>query len=118
MQQSAIWLLFRGTDIHNADYGVLGFLIESCENLGNAINDLLKFDRIVANIGNCCIFSHNLEQASIAWTPHSQCSEQVVLRNMAAWFTSTTQLIGYTLSPTSVSFVHCYPKELLTRQVK
>lgn len=105
---------YLGGDIHNADYGVLGFLIESCENLGNAINDLLKFDRIVANIGSC-IFSHNLEQASIAWTPHSHCSEQVVLRNMAAWFTSTTQLIGYTLSPTSVSFVHCYPKEQLDK---
>jgi len=96
-----------GGDVHNADYGVLGFLIESCENLGSAINDLLKFDRIVANIGNC-VFSHNLEQATIAWTPHSACSEQVVLRNMAAWFTTTTQLIGYTLSPTSVSFTHSF----------
>lgn len=100
---------YLGADIHNADYGVLGFLIESCENLGSAINDLLKFDRIVANIGNC-VFSHNLEQASISWTPHSQCSEQVVLRNMAAWFTTTTQLIGYTLAPSSVSFVHPYPQ--------
>ncbi|WP_435275020.1 AraC family transcriptional regulator ligand-binding domain-containing protein [Psychrobium sp. nBUS_13] len=108
---------YLGTDIHSADYGVLGFLIESCENLGNAINDLLKFDRIVANIGNC-VFSHNLEQASIAWTPHNQCSEQVVLRNMAAWCTTTTQLIGYTLPPTSVSFVHCYPKELLVKLSK
>ncbi|MGB0834014.1 MAG: helix-turn-helix domain-containing protein [Psychrobium sp.] len=103
---------YLGADIHNADYGVLGFLIESCENLGSAINDLLKFDRIVANIGNC-VFSHNLEQASIAWTPHSECSEQVVLRNMAAWFTTTTQLIGYTLAPTSVSFVYPFPQEQL-----
>lgn len=101
---------YLGADIHNADYGVLGFLIESCENLGSAINDLLKFDRIVANIGNC-VFSHNLEQASIAWIPHSECSEQVVLRNMAAWFTTTTQLIGYTLAPTSVSFVYPFPQE-------
>lgn len=103
---------YLGADVHNADYGVLGFLIESCENLGSAINDLLKFDRIVANIGNC-VFSHNLEQATIAWTPHAPCSEQVVLRNMAAWFTTTTQLIGYTLSPTSVSFTHCYDSEQL-----
>lgn len=101
-----------GADIHNSDYGVLGFLIESCENLGSAINDLLKFDRIVANIGNC-VFSHNLENASIAWTPHSQCSEQVVLRNMTAWFTTTTQLIGYTLAPSKVSFVHAFTKDEL-----
>lgn len=101
-----------GADINNSDYGVLGFLIESCDNLGSAINDLLKFDRIVANIGNC-VFSHNLEYASIAWTPHSPCSEQVVLRNMAAWFTTTTQLVGYTLSPNKISFTHTFTNDEL-----
>jgi AraC-like DNA-binding protein len=110
--ENQIFGCFLGADVHNADYGVLGFLIESCENLGSAINDLLKFDRIVANIGHC-VFSHNLEQATIVWTPHAPCSEQVVLRNMTAWFTTTTQLIGYTLSPTSVSFTHYYDSEQL-----
>lgn len=97
-----------GCDIHSADYGVLGYLIESSENLACAIKHLLAFDKLVANIG-IIDFEVAGPQAIIRWTPQAPCSEQVTLRNMAAWLTTAKQLLGNELSPTEVRL--CYPFE-------
>jgi len=94
-----------GCDVHSADYGVLGYLIESSENLAMAIKHLLAFDQLVANIGRTD-FSVNHQQASIRWTPHAQGSEQIVLRNMAAWLTTARQLLGDNLAPSRISLSH------------
>ncbi len=98
-----------GCDVHSADYGVLGYLVESSENLAMAIKNLLAFDQLVANIGRTD-FSINQQQATIRWTPHAQCSEQIVLRNMAAWLTTAKQLLGSDITPTQIKLCHSFSK--------
>ena len=92
-----------GQHIRTADYGVLGYLVESSNGLGNAIQALLNYDRLVANIGKAQ-FEQQKSQATIRWFPHAQCNEQVVLRNMTAWVSVVRQLLNNELSPTQVSF--------------
>ncbi|ATG59072.1 MULTISPECIES: AraC family transcriptional regulator [Pseudoalteromonas] len=92
-----------GQHIRTADYGVLGYLVESSNGLGNAIQALLNYDRLVANIGQAQFEQHE-SQATIRWFPHAQCNEQVVLRNMTAWVSVVRQLLNNELSPTQVSF--------------
>jgi len=99
-----------GSDVQSADYGVLGYLIESSANLGEAIKHLLVFDKLVANIG-VIEFSTTDEVATIRWTPQQNCSEQVILRNMAAWFTTAKQILGDQLAPTKVLFTYPYKVE-------
>jgi len=96
-----------GCDIQSADYGVLGYLIESSANLNDAIKHLLVFDKLVANIG-IIEFSTNGAIATIRWTPQQECSEQVILRNMASWLTTARQLLGDQLAPTKVLLSHAY----------
>lgn len=101
-----------GCEIHSADYGVLGYLIESSENLAIAIRQLLIFDKLVANIG-AIDFSIQNNQALIRWTPKAHCSEQVVLRNMAAWLTTAQQLLGPHYRPNIVTLSHHYHSDAL-----
>ncbi|MDP2484158.1 AraC family transcriptional regulator [Pseudoalteromonas marina] len=94
-----------GQHIRTADYGVLGYLVESSNGLSNAIQALLNYDCLVANIGQAQFEQHK-SQATIRWFPHAQCNEQVVLRNMTAWVSVVRQLLNNELSPTQVSFQH------------
>jgi len=99
-----------GNDIHHYDYGVLGYLVESSENLAVAIQHLLAFDQLVANIGQT-EFRIEQQRATLRWTPQVQCSEQVVLRNMATWLATTKQLLGEHMpeddqAPNHISFCH------------
>lgn len=101
---------YLGQDIRTADYGLLGYLVESSENLTTAINALIQYDTLVADIGTVK-FSENHQFAEITWIPNHRCNEQVVLRNMTAWVAVIRQLIGVQLSPTKVSFDHHWNAE-------
>ena len=99
-----------GQDIRTADYGVLGYLIESSSDLAAAIDTLLHYDTLVADIGTAQ-FSCQGETASICWTPNQFCTEQVVLRNMTAWVAVVRRLLDPSLTPTSLSFVYPFHVE-------
>ncbi|WOH39302.1 AraC family transcriptional regulator ligand-binding domain-containing protein [Thalassotalea fonticola] len=101
---------FLGQDIRTADYGLLGYLVESSENLTTAINALIQYDTLVADIGKVK-FCKNHKFAEITWIPNHSCNEQVVLRNMTAWVAVIRQLIGAHLSPTKVCFSHHWKAE-------
>ncbi|WP_448550825.1 AraC family transcriptional regulator ligand-binding domain-containing protein [Thalassotalea montiporae] len=92
-----------GKDIKSADFGLLGYLIESATTLADAVDVLLKYDQLVANIGQAS-FSQQHKLARISWQPFEPCSRQVVLRNFTAWLASTRQILGRELSPTRVCF--------------
>lgn len=92
-----------GQDIRSADYGILGYLIESGDNLTTAIDVLLKYDRLVADIGTC-EFALNQAFAEIIWQANPMCNEQVVLRNMTAWVATVRQFFDKNLSPDKVLF--------------
>jgi len=97
-----------GQQIRTADFGVLGYLIESSNNLASAILALLDYDRLVADIGRS-EFTQQDSTAIIRWLPHPNCSSQVILRNMTAWVSVIRQLLNPQLSPSAISFTHAWP---------
>lgn len=92
-----------GKHIQARDYGVLGYLVESCENLAQAIDVLRRFDALVADIGQTQLnvtdtFTH------LDWQPLTSDCKQMVLRNTTAWVATVRKILGETLSPHQVSF--------------
>jgi AraC-like DNA-binding protein len=94
-----------GQQIRTADFGVLGYLVESSDNLASAISALLSYDSLVADIGKAQ-FEHQKDIAVIRWVPNPICSSQVVLRNMTAWVSVIRQLLDPELSPRKICFTH------------
>lgn len=90
-----------GQQIQSADYGVLGYLVESCENLHQALMALLRYDQLVASIGQAQ-FHQQDERAAIAWVPNSRTSRHVILRNMTAWVALVRALLTQQASPERV----------------
>lgn len=92
-----------GKHIQARDYGVLGYLVESCENLAQAIDVLRRFDALVADIGQTQLnvtdtFAH------LDWQPLTTDCKQMVLRNTTAWVATVKKILGETLSPHQVTF--------------
>lgn len=92
-----------GQQIRTADFGVLGYLIESSNNLASAISALLHYDSLVADIGRAQ-FEQQDDIAVIRWLPDPSCSQQVILRNMTAWVSVIRQLLNPQLSPSAICF--------------
>ncbi|TMO94557.1 AraC family transcriptional regulator [Pseudoalteromonas sp. S3260] len=92
-----------GKQIRTADFGVLGYLIESSTNLASAITALLNYDSLVANIGRAQ-FEQQQTLCKVTWLADPQCSPQAVLRNMTAWVSVVRQLLNPQLSPSCVYF--------------
>jgi len=107
--------LLLGNEVQNSDYGVLGYVVESSDNLATAIKHLQAFDQLVANIGRI-EFHINQQNAMLRWTPKLPCSEQTVLRNMTTWLTTTKQLLGEELltqypTPNYVALTHPFSSD-------
>jgi AraC-like DNA-binding protein len=94
-----------GQQIRTADFGVLGYLIESSDNLASAIAALLNYDSLVADIGKAQ-FEQQGDIAVIRWLPHASCNSQVILRNMTAWVGVIRQLLNSQLSPSTIYFTY------------
>lgn len=110
LNQDGLFGFHLGQDIRTADYGVLGYLIESSSNLASAIDSLLQYDTLVADIGTAK-FSLTGDTASICWMPKQSCSAQVVLRNMTAWVAVVRQLVAPTLAPIRLQLTHSFSPE-------
>lgn len=96
---------YLGQEIRTADYGVLGYLVESSDTLQNAITALLQYDSLVADIGKAQYLQDH-HKASIRWTPYNQLCKQTVLRNMTAWVAVVRKLINPSLTPLQLQLVH------------
>lgn len=92
-----------GKRIQARDYGVLGYLVESCENLAQAIDVLMRFDALVADIGQTQLSATDTF-AHLDWRPLSIDCKQMVLRNTTAWVATVRKILGETISPHQVSF--------------
>ena len=92
-----------GKHIQARDYGVLGYLVESCENLAQAIDVLMRFDALVADIGQTQLSATDTF-AHLDWRPLSIDCKQMVLRNTTAWIATVRKILGETLSPHQVTF--------------
>ena len=91
-----------GQDIRAADFGILGYLVETGENLQQAIQSLLRYDALVADIG-VAQFLVEGPSAVVRWQPYNPTNSQVILRNMTAWVATARQLLGPQLSPVSLA---------------
>ncbi len=102
-----------GKRIQAKDYGVLGYLVESCENLSQAIDALIRFDSLVADIGETHV--HPLEnQVQLDWVPKSTNCKQMVLRNTTAWIATVRKILGETYKPDEITFAFDLTSDELT----
>ncbi|WP_240692198.1 AraC family transcriptional regulator [Alteromonas portus] len=92
-----------GKHIQAKDYGVLGYLVESCENLAQAISALTRFDALVADIGTTHVFFEP-EDTRVEWIPKSPDCKQMVLRNTTAWIATVFKILGAACRLNAVTF--------------
>ncbi|BFT31267.1 AraC family transcriptional regulator [Alteromonas sp. D210916BOD_24] len=103
-----------GKRIQPKDYGVLGYLVESCENLEQAINALIRFDGLVADIGITTL-TRSEELTCLSWQPKSTDSKQMVLRNTTAWVATVNRILGENYKPSQVTFTFPLTPDELTQ---
>ena len=94
-----------GCDIEAGDYGVLGYLVMNCNSLEQAIDYLLKYQDLVADIGRSELVCDDMV-AEVRWHPALAMSRHVVERNMASWLAFCRRLFGNGASPCEVHFSH------------
>lgn len=99
-----------GQKIRTADFGVLGYLIESSNHLESAIGALLNYDSLVADIGKT-EFKRKDNIAVIRWLPDQTCNRQVILRNMTAWVSVIRQLLNPELSPSLICLTKLWSED-------
>ena len=97
-----LWGFELGTKISSAQYGLLGYFVESSDNLQHALDALLTYDKTVADVGHCQ-FSLHEEVACIKWQPHEN-NKQAILRNMTAWVAMVRHITGQHLTPCHIEF--------------
>lgn len=99
--RDSLWGFTAGKTITSAEYGLLGYLVESCDSLTAALDALLQFDKTVADIGEI-EFTSVGDTASLKWLPYFQ-NRHAVLRNITAWVATVRRLTGKHLTPKLVN---------------
>ncbi len=111
--RDSLWGFTAGKTITSAEYGLLGYLVESCDSLKAALDALLQFDKTVADIGKIQ-FTNEGDTASLKWLPYFQ-NRHAILRNMTAWVATVRRLTGKQLTPKVVNLQDDFSsKELKT----
>lgn len=109
----SLWGFKLGKSITSAEYGLLGYLVESCDTLQSALDALLQFDKTVADIGQVQ-FKRTGNLATLLWQPYFH-NRHGVLRNMTAWLATVRRVTGTELTPRRVYLQDDFtPQELLT----
>lgn len=112
-EQNSLWGFTLGQNITSAEYGLLGYLVESCNTLQSALDALLQFDKTVADIGEIQ-FIHEGNLATLIWLPYFH-NRHAVLRNMTAWVATVRRITGKQLTPQCIYFQDSFTeRELLT----
>ncbi|CAH9059456.1 hypothetical protein PSECIP111951_03108 [Pseudoalteromonas holothuriae] len=99
-KKDPLWGFELGKQITSAQYGLLGYLVESSSTLQEALDALLAFDKTVADIG-VCQFSIVNNIACITWQPYEN-NQHAILRNMTAWIAMVRHITGKPLSADSI----------------
>lgn len=98
--QDSLWGFNIGKNITSAEYGLLGYVVESCETLQAALDALMQFDKTVADIGQIQ-FIPKANVGTLVWQPYFH-NRHAVLRNMTAWLSTVRRITGKPISPSSV----------------
>src|SRR5690606_3892708 len=90
-------------------YGLLGYVTMSCDTLGEAIDRLVRFERLVGELSQSQLVHHG-ELAELRWRsplkpyPPPELAETA----LAAWVTYARWILGEQVSPHEVHFQHPY----------
>ena len=103
LTQNSLFGFELGQHIQPKDYGVLGYLVESCENLSQAINALIRFDALVADIGMTKV-QQDKSCTRIEWIAKSDDGKQMILRNTTAWVATVSKIIGKACKADTITF--------------
>ncbi|MBQ4849152.1 AraC family transcriptional regulator ligand-binding domain-containing protein [Pseudoalteromonas sp. MMG012] len=111
IQGDSLWGFNTGKAITSAEYGLLGYLVETSDTVGCAIDWLLQFDKTVANIGDIQ-FTVCDSSATLVWRPYFH-NRHAVLRNMTAWVATVRRISGQALTPSEMHFSDAFTHEQL-----
>lgn len=98
-----------GQAIKPRHYGLLGYVTMSCDTLGEAIDRLVRFERLVGELSQSQLVHHG-ELAELRWRsplkpyPPPELAETA----LAAWVTYARWILGEQVSPHEVHFQHPY----------
>lgn len=103
--------LRAGLNVQPGHLDVVGFLLMSCETLGDALEALMDYHRIVGEGGD---FSETRRggECTIIYAPHyEKAREQRVSAVMASALTTTRWLTGGKFQPKRIAFAHAPPPD-------
>ncbi len=124
--------LFKKGVAHREDFGlevgkavslgalpVLGMMLLSCHNLGQALEQILRYESLNHNLGISQV-THNKGETQYIWTPnrlylptpHDELSFQLTLSVFASFKTFLPQLTKEEVSIKSVNFMYPKPKNI------
>lgn len=100
-----------GAAIRPGHYGVLGYVVMSCETLGEALTRHLRYQRLVADIGEAQLLGLPDGQLRLMWVTSKPPTRQLAEHNLAGWVSYARWITGQPLSPTRVLLPHCAPAD-------
>lgn len=108
-----------GQAIKPRHYGLLGYVTMSCDTLGEAIDRLVRFERLVGELSQSQLVHHG-ELAELRWRsplkpyPPPELAETA----LAAWVTYARWILGEPVAPDEVHFQHpCSGDDPIYREV-
>lgn len=98
-----------GATIKPGHYGVLGYVAMSCATLGEAIKRHLRYQQLVADIGQATVTpcEHGLLQ--LTWQTAAMPTRHLAEQNLAGWVSYARWITGTDLDPVAAWFPHAHP---------
>lgn len=100
-----------GSAIRPGHYGVLGYVVMSCDTLGDALTRHLRYQRLVADIGEASLTPLPDGQLRLTWATQRPPTRQLAEHNLAGWVSYARWITGEDLSPTRVLLPHPAPDD-------
>lgn len=106
--------LHAGQRVRPATYSVLGYMLMSRENLGQALLEVLHYERLVHQLGTTSLVEES-GQVAVVWSNHCDrlpCARDLAEFTFSGLLTCATWLAGRSLPVTRVDFTHAPPPDL------
>lgn len=86
-------------------WGVLGHVVDCCQNLGQALQLQRRYQCLVGNVSKS---EHEVgtHQSVLKWVPHYQCSHYLKEEVVTSWVAFGKKMVGLKLAPDAIHFSH------------
>ena len=98
--------------VQPGSYSVLGYILMSCATIGEALQHISRFERLVGDMGITTMSSHG-EFMHIQWHcayPDTEVRQHMIDNVLASWISYARWLANQTTSPNAVRLEHPLPK--------